>query len=188
MSDYFTEHDDVLENKLGITNADILKEAESKIVTLRLVELPLQKPMGDFDFQHLKNLHYYLFSDIYPFAGQIRQIDIAKGGSVFCYVQNIETMQEVIFDSLKKEHVLVGFEKEMLVQRLAYYAGELNALHPFREGNGRTIRAFLNLIAQNAGFTMHFSLANAEELLEADIATFAGDLKPLVKVYENIID
>ena len=83
---YFTEQDDVLENKLGITDPAELKQVESTIVALRTSEILQKPPRGKMDYAYLKKLHAKLFSDIYAFAGKTRTVDIAKGGSAFCYV------------------------------------------------------------------------------------------------------
>lgn len=82
---------------------------------------------------------------------------------------------------------LCRLDKQAFIQRLAYFSGELNALHPFREGNGRTLRIFQQLAA-HAGYELSYYEADEEGLLNADIAAFSGDLAPLVAILERIVD
>jgi len=187
MTDYFTGKDEVLSNKLGIKDKELLENAEADIVFIRLAELGYRPLQGDFDFAHLKRIHKHLFSDIYPFAGKVRKKDIAKEGSVFCYTKFIEPTQKEIFKKLKDNNYLVGLEREEFAQMLAELSADLNALHPFREGNGRTIRFFLTQVAKNAGFEIAFENIEKQELIAADIKAFTGDILPLIKLYKSAI-
>ena len=98
MSDkmYCYPNSDVLINKLNIHDSDKLPEVERKLTMLRLMDL-LEKPVtGKFDFEHLRNIHKYIFQDIYSWAGKIRTVDIAKS-NMFCKVQFIEMQASVLF-------------------------------------------------------------------------------------------
>lgn len=183
---YFTEQDDVLENKLGITDPAELKQVESTIVTLRTSEILLKPPKGKMDYAYLKRLHAKLFSDIYTFAGQTRTVDIAKGGSTFCYVQFIEDEQQRIFARFAKEFT-PGMDRDSFIEKLAFLSADLNALHPFREGNGRTIRLFLTLLARRHHFDLDFDAVDSEQMMQADILAFQGDLQPLAELYQMIV-
>lgn len=187
MGDYFSYEAGPLSNKLGINDPDLLKEIEAKVVMLRLLALEESPLEGHFDFDHLCRMHYFLFSDIYDFAGQIRDVRVAKGSSVFCYPENIESAQNAIFTKLKRDKLLTGLGQEEFVTKLAHLSGELIALHPFREGNGRTIRVFLKKLASNAGYDLKYEDVDANRLLEADIAAFNGELNPLRDVLSAII-
>ena len=130
---------EVLINKLDIRDLDKLHIFERKLTMLRLLEL-LDKPInGKFDFKHLQAIHAYIFQDVYDWAGKVRTVDIAKG-NMFCNVRFISSQADVIFSGLKEEHYLAGLDEDMFIKRLAYYFSEINALHPFREGNGRSQR------------------------------------------------
>lgn len=183
---YFTEHDDVLENKLGITNPDELKQLESTIVALRTSEILQRPPKGRMDYAYLKKLHKKLFSDIYAFAGETRTVDIVKGDSTFCYIQFLEEEQRKIFSKVTydfKPHI----SHDEFVEKLVHLSADLNALHPFREGNGRTIRLFLVLLANRCHFDLDFNAVKAEEMIEADILAFRGNLNPLHELYQRIV-
>lgn len=189
MSEYFTEYDDILENKLGITDPLLIKQMEEEIVPVRTAEIFSSFPIEEFNFDALKAIHKKLFSDIYQMAGQVRTVDMAKGGSSvpFCYVQYIEQEQQRIFSVLKHDHYYIGLEREEFVHKIAWLASELNALHPFRDGNGRAIRAFLVLLAANAGYELDYSKVGKDELIEADIEAFKGDTNKLEQMYQVIL-
>lgn len=187
MTDYFTEHEELLENKLGITDPDELKEAESQICYLRQIEIEAELVPEKLDFDCFLALHKRLFGDLYEFAGKVRTVDLGKAGSVFCYVQHINSEQQRIFSELDKEDYLTGLAQERFAERVAYYASELNALHPFRDGNGRTIRLFLGLLSRKAGYSIQYHLCSIKELIEADVSGFNGNLQPLIQMYQSII-
>lgn len=183
---YFTQQDDVLENKLGITDPDQLKQAEAAIVAVRTNEILQNPPKGEMDDSYLKQLHYKLFSDIYHFAGMTRTVDIAKGGSAFCYVQFLEDEQRRIFAGVHRDFS-TKMGKTAFVSRLVALSADLNALHPFREGNGRTLRLYYTLLAQRFGFTIAYDEVEPEKMIQADIQAFHGDFALLTEVYEAIV-
>ena len=161
----------ILKNKLNITNENELKDAERSITSLRTAQL-IQNPLdGDLDFNYLKNIHKFIFGDIYEWAGSIRTVNISKGNP-FCRCEFIEEQMESIMKKLKRENYLEGLSINVLAERLAYYIGEINAIHPFREGNGRTQRMFIECLAMKNGFSLDFSKISNEEMLEASVQTF----------------
>jgi cell filamentation protein len=187
MSDYFTDSEDVIRNKLGISDPDELRAVEARISYIRQIEIESEPVPSRFDFPLLKRIHKRLFEDIYSFAGKIRVVDITKGPIPFCYVQHIDSEQRRIFEELKKEEFLANHDFKSFIEKVTYFASELNALHPFREGNGRTIRLFLRLLARHAGYQIQYDQCGQDELLQADIAAFSGNQKLLLLVYSRII-
>ncbi|MGE4549658.1 MAG: Fic/DOC family protein [Intestinibacillus sp.] len=165
---------DTLINLFDIRDPDKLHEVERDITITRTVELA-ENPVKDrYDLRHLQQIHKRLFGDIYAWAGQIRDVRIAKG-NMFCYPEYIRPMADEIFTRLADENHLKGLNKAEFVERIAFYMGEVNALHPFREGNGRTQRNFFTQLAQDAGYQLHFELMDKEQLLKADIAGMSGN-------------
>lgn len=189
MSEYFTSHDDILENKLGITDPNALKQLEEEIVSFRTAEIFSSFHVEAFDFECLKEIHRRLFSDLYEFAGQVRFVDMKRGDNAvpFCYIQFIEPEQTRIFGKLRQDGEFIGLERGAFIKKLAWLASELNALHPFRDGNGRAIRCFLVLLAANAGYEMDYSRVTKEELIEADIKAFCGDNDKLWSLYTRVL-
>ena len=177
----------VLSNLLGIADQNALDAAEADIVSARLVELAALPISGNFDVPHLKALLRHLFSDIYEWAGSFRTIGISKGNSMFCVPAHIETYGAEIFRKLHQERRLAGLPLSQFVERAAYFLGELNALHPFREGNGRSQREFIRQLAASNGFEIMWSQVSPNRMVEAAIASFNNDLKPLISLLaENI--
>ena len=127
-----------LENKLGITDSATLARTEEKLSkekAVKLFEYGILDNQKAGSFQALAEIHKYLFEDIYDFAGKIRTVNIAKGGFRFAPVmylesslENIEKMPQSDFDSIVEKYV------------------EMNIAHPFREGNGRSMRIWLDMM------------------------------------------
>lgn len=190
MSDYFVEGGDILENRLGITDPAKLKEAEEDIFSDAAADIISENNLSSkLDFTFLKNLHRLLFGKIYPFAGQIRTVNIAKADSSipFCMADFIIPEANRIFTNLKNRDYLQGVSRSEFVPAVADLAIDLNALHPFREGNGRTIRLYLQLLAKNAGFLIDFDSVAHNEIIMADRQAFLGNNAPIISLYEKII-
>lgn len=184
---YFTEHDDALENKLGITDPEEMQAVEADVVAYNYSEVISESPPERMDFDFLKQIHMRLFSDLYPMAGQVRTVDIAKGGSAFCYAQFIDSEQQRIFANLAERFGEKRMPRQKFTSALAVLSADLNALHPFREGNGRAIRAFLILLSARYGYHLDFDSVSIEDVHRADIAGFRGDLAPLEELYSAIL-
>jgi len=176
----------VLENLLGIRDPQEMKRIEAEVVSLRLAELYAEHPDGKLDYAYLCRIHRHLFGDLYPMAGKTRSVDIAKGGSAFCYVQFIEDEQRRIFRQMQRRF-LTGMTQTEAAKHLAWLASELNALHPFREGNGRAIRAFMVIAAQRYGYQLDYSRVSEERRLQADIDAFTGRISELEQVYAQML-
>lgn len=161
----------VLKNKMGIRDKERLHETERKLTMLRIMEL-LDKPVrGAFDLKHLQAIHAYIFQDVYDWAGELRKVDIAKG-NMFCNAMFLSGQAEEIFGRLKAENYLYGLEEDGFAAQLAYYFSEINALHPFREGNGRSQREFIRCLALYNGYVINFVNAGKDEMLEASRESF----------------
>ncbi len=167
----------VLKNKLNIRDEDELRAAEREITSLRTAQAMLNKIEGNFDFNHLKKIHNFLFGDIFEWAGKIRTVNISKGNQ-FCLCEYIQEQMDAIFKKLHQENYLKD-NKEIneIAGKLAYYLGEINSIHPFREGNGRTQRMFIEHLAFSLGYDLDFMKISSEEMLEASIKTFMMDYK-----------
>jgi len=179
----------VLINKFDIRDGEALAMVERNITFVKSVELEKKPLRGRYDFRHLRSIHRYLFCDIYDWAGEIRLGEfLIKGDTIFCRGQFIEQYADNVFSKLKDEKLLRGLKKEAFINRLAYYMGEINALHPFREGNGRSGRAFFTVLAKSAGYMIDFHAIQSDDLLEADMQAFDKNYEPLVSILNRIVN
>ena len=138
------------------------------------------------DFEHLKAIHYYLFQDLFFWAGKVRTVAIAKR-NLFCLPQHIDSFANDIFAKLKKDNYFVGFNKEEFIDAITNFLGDINALHPFREGNGRTQREFIRYIGLKNGYTFDWSLVSSDENIEASYESANGNNEKLKSIIKRII-
>lgn len=176
---YIDPESGVLRNRLGITDEALLEMAEADFVAERSRELSQSPLEGRFDLTHLQAIHRYLFGDVYDWAGQLRTIDIGKGGNVFAHHAYIAAAAAAIFKQLAKEQRLAGLVPIAFSGRAAHYLGELNALHPFREGNGRAQREFISHLAHANGYYIAWEDMKRADMLQASIEAFKGDSSKL---------
>lgn len=171
----------VLKNKMGITDANELKVAEREITAIRTAQLMQNHIEASFDFELLKKIHAFLFGDIYEWAGKIRNVNISKGNQ-FCRCEFIDDQMNMVMNKLKKDNYLSDLSREETASKLAYYLGEINAIHPFREGNGRTQRMFIELLAAHNGYQLDFSKITSQEMLEASQQTFNLEYEYMTRI------
>lgn len=176
-SRYCYEGTEVLINHYDIKEDKQLQIMETLLSIQRLSELQEKPVKGYFDLRHLLRIHEYIFRDLYPFAGELRTENITKDGFSFAQARFIPRAAEELFDQLMTE----SFETmnvEELSRKLAYYLAELNVLHPFREGNGRSLREFIRCLALEAGYHIDWSVRPKEEVFLASVQS-VYDLEPL---------
>lgn len=178
----------VLRNVAELRDAERLSRFESDHCFARLLELyenPL--PLG-FDLDHLRRIHHHLFQDVYVWAGEFRTVNMAKGNSFFARPEYIIPELQKVFGRLARERLLRGVDSQDFCERAAYFFGEMNAIHPFREGNGRAQREFLRELAVEAGYELAWDLATQEEILAASITSFQqGSSAGFAAVLKKII-
>ena len=179
----------VLRNKFDIRDAQLLADVESLYSQQRLAELYTDHPVaGRFGLTHLSRIHRFVFQDVYAWAGKLRTVRIHKGQTTFAYPEHIQSEADRIFSSLRRENHLRNLPLPVLIERLAWYVSELNVLHPFREGNGRVLRAFLRELLLQQGLLLRFEKLDPEEWLQASIAAYVGDLLKMQALLSRIID
>ncbi len=186
VDDYVYPGTTVLRNKAGIQDQTALDAFEADATAVRMLELLEQPLEGRFDFAHLCAIHRHLFQDVYDWAGEIRTVDISRDTSRFANMAMIERYLGGVLARLPAENWLRGLQPEPFVARLAHYMGEINATHPFREGNGRTQRVFCALLAEQAGYFIDFESVDQAQMYRVMIANFNGNDKPLVALLMNI--
>jgi cell filamentation protein len=183
--DYCWPGTSVLRNNLGIRDEQELAEAERSLSSLRILEIMKNPVRGRFDLRHLQDIHHAMFEKIYPWAGKLRTVNISKGNT-FCLCQHLETYAEGVFSRLRDERLPALTDPERAPRRLAFFLGEINMLHPFREGNGRAQRAFIEYLARRSGFHAEFSDVSDMEMAEACAGFFVGDHSAMESMFVRI--
>lgn len=184
-SDPYIDENGVLINKKGIKDEFELDRVERASSYMKALDLDRNPIKGKFDLKHLQDIHKHLFGDIYPFAGKIRDGYLQKGQQDFTMGYRIIPQAEKLFTQLKNEQFLKKTEPAKIAGRLAYYMGEINAIHPFREGNGRAQRIFISQLAKEAGFELTFNKSTQEEMINASIQAHRCDYKGLESIIEK---
>lgn len=186
---------EVFRNKLDIRNDQELLIAEEVFGGGREYQLQNDPKIigGVSDFARLKAIHRYLFQDLYDWAGEIRTVNIEKGFGWFSFSRfadsdAIEQLGSEIFAALKLENYLKGLDPKSFSERAAHYYDQLNVLHPFRDGNGRALRVFMQDLAREAGYQLDLTKIDRDTLIKAAVAVFnGGDRKPLAQIFEWVI-
>jgi cell filamentation protein len=180
---YTYENSTVLINKLDLRDQAALDDFEAEISSARANE-PL--PEGDLDFAHYCMVHHHLFQDVYEWAGTPRTVRISKRGNPFCFPEHIDAQASKLFADLKARKHLENLPANEFAERAAHFLAELNAIHAFREGNGRTQLTFFALLAERAGHPLDFEKLDPDVMLKAMIASFGGDESELKEVIEEL--
>lgn len=177
----------VLRNRLGITDADALRRAESGISAVRIAQLAAQSLPGNYDLPHLQAFHRLIFGDVYPWAGELRTVSIGKG-ALFCPPHHLVVRADRTFSTLARLDRLRGRTRAAFVDGLTGLLAEINHLHPFREGNGRTQRAFLGQLARAAGHPVRWTAMDPDaNIAAARAAHLDGDTGPLRALLDAIV-
>ncbi len=188
---YIDQSSGCLRNLLGIKDSKTLSKVESSFALMRSYELESEQVSLDktFDLQHLKAIHKHLFQDVYDWAGQIREGNISKGETYFSPRSRIEKSAEYTFTKLKQENYLKGLDANDFSKRTGYYLGDINHIHPFREGNGRTQREFINQLAHYNGYYIEWKNVSQKQMIDASIEADKCNIKPLATlIRENLAD
>ncbi len=185
-ANYCYKNTDILINKLNITNDKDLFNAERELVSLRTYELNEKPLKGNFDFNYLKDIHKHLFQDIYRWAGNLRNCNIAKQ-DLFCLTENIESYGNEIFDKLKKEKYYIDYDNEMTLNKLVELFADINALHPFREGNGRSQRIFIESLAKINGIYLDLTNVSKLDMIIASHESINGNYEKLMTMFKSNI-
>ena len=179
---YLDKETGILRNLLGISDQAELDKAESDLSFLRASELRERLVKGKFDLLHPQKIHKRLFGDVYDWAGKIRQSEMQKGNTLFARQMAIESAAKQLFGQLAKEQYLCGLDSDRFSQRAGHYLGEINVLHPFREGNGRTQREFIAQLAQATGHRIDWRGISQADMTRASIESYNGDSSRLANL------
>jgi cell filamentation protein len=176
----------VLHNRLGISDRAELARAEADLTASRLYDLQRARLAGRYDLDHLRSFHRVIFGDVYDWAGELRTVSIGRGG-LFCLPQHIASSGEEVFGRLALDRQLRGLDRTTFVDRLAELLADINFLHPFREGNGRTQRAFLAQLARDSGHRIRWALMHPEVNVSASASALRGDNAQLRRLLDLLV-
>lgn len=195
---------DTLKNLENITDYDMLESHVARVVSVRAVQLDEGRgPAPTFDKAHLQALHKHLFQDVFEWAGELRHQPFTfadgsqasmptmqkRGGKGFAVNRQIETGLNSLMSDLQSRDLLRGLDRETFTSEAADAFARLNSIHPFREGNGRTQRAFFEALGEQAGHPLDFGVISAERMTVVSIAAHEdGDLAPMRRMFAEIAD
>lgn len=174
----------VLKNKLNIKDQNILNNFEIEIVYEKSNDLEWLKK---FDLTNYRKLHKHFFGEIYSWAGDFRKVSISKNGNLFCKPEFIKQEIENLFLNLKEEDYFSNLDRNEYVSKITEFLSDLNAIHPFREGNGRVQLTFIYFLSKKAGYDMDLNKLNPKLFLSAMIKSFEGDNMLLEKIIKKLI-
>lgn len=175
----------VLRNVSGLRSAAALERFEIAMTTQRADE-PL--PAGRLSGRHYRAIHHHLFQDVYTWAGKYRRVRIAKDDSMFCYPEHIAREMSALFVGLRTDRYLRDLQKERFAKEAALFLADLNAIHPFRDGNGRTQLIFMASVAHQAGHPLDLGRLRPGAFLSAMIESFHGRPGALTRELKGMMD
>ena len=185
-SDNCYEGTTCLVNKLGIRDEKKLSEIEAQITFAKAVMLEETPIDDDFGFEHFKKIHEFLLCDLYEWAGQVRTVDISKKRTKFLDAASIESIATKCFSKVKDGY-FENLSFDEFVKRIAEFYNDVNYIHPFREGNGRTQRIYFTQLIRHYGYDINFADVDTDELMIATIQASSGVMDFLVEFFENSI-
>ena len=168
----------VLKNKLGIRNTGKLELTEREFVTERIAQ---GVPEGNFALVHLQAIHKHLFQDVYEWAGQIRTVEISKGTDQFQPRQYIETGMADVHRRIVGAGYLRGTDATGFARQAGKFIGDVNYVHPFREGNGRTQAQYLKQLTERSGHRLDLAKLEPARWIEASRQAHKGEYEPMAQ-------
>jgi cell filamentation protein len=188
MDPYVYPETNVLRNLRDIRDAEQLSKFEAITTSRRTIELEHEPIQGRFDRWHIQAIHHHIFQDVYEWAGDFRTVNISKSGDPFAFPQHIVSSLDKICGELTRELPFASGDPERFASRGAYYLGEINAIHPFREGNGRTQREFIREIALHNTLMIDWRQVSREEMIEASRRSLRIDNAGLEQILRKALD
>jgi len=175
----------ILKNKLNVHELNELEVAEREITALTIRKVGFRSP--PYNLEYMKLLHRQLFSDLYDWAGELRSIDISKGGTRFCTCSRIMAESQKLFMGLQRENWLANLQKKEFCEKLAEYYCEFNMIHPFREGNGRVQRLLFEHLSLAAGYDLSWENIHKNEWIQANIDGVNVNYEPMKQIFTRIV-
>ncbi len=183
LSDGCYEGTAILVNKFDIKDEKTLDEIEQGITSALIAKALIDIPFENVDFNFYKDLHKFVFSDIYDWAGKVRTVDMSKKGTNFCPYGKIEEIGVGIFKRLRENNFLRNLSTDNFINEFTSLYCDLNYLHCFREGNGRIQRLFLHMLINHLGYSIDWSKIDKDLLMIATIKSVSGDVFMLRDIF-----
>jgi cell filamentation protein len=174
-----------LRSRFGIKNISRLDRVERKFVAQRIAE---GVPGGKFDLAHLRAIHRHLFQDIYEWAGELRTVEINKGGQQFQFRQYIQTGMVHVHRRLVQSKFLRRLSRHDFSHDVAVIVGDVNYIHPFREGNGRAQLQYLKQLAAQASHDLDLARLHPVAWIKASTASHATDYSMMADLIEAAVE
>ena len=171
MDPYVYPGTDVLRNLRDLRDGARLQEYETDATSRRIQQFERRVLQGSLDAAHVQAIHRYIFQDVYSWAREFRTVGISRSGP-FAFCEQIIPSLHRLHAELVREGYLAGLGGRQFVGRAAYYLGELNAIHPFREGNGRTQREYIRQLAARCGHRLGWAPVTHEQMYAASVLSF----------------
>ncbi|MFN0104093.1 MAG: Fic/DOC family protein [Bryobacteraceae bacterium] len=189
MDPYVYPGTNVLRNLRDIRDPDTPNEFEAEATSRRIRQLEHKPLPGAFDTTHLQAIHHHIFKDVFPWAGEFRTVNISRPDGVFAFREYILPSLNKALGELQKERCLSGTGLRRFSNRAAHYMGEINAIHPFRDGNGRSQREFIRQLALRNGYALDWSRVSGERIYEGSRRSFQrGDNAGLEEAIRGGLD
>ncbi len=177
----------VLKNIQNITDTDVLLFIESSAVAKRVKELN-ENPIKINDSNALLSIHHYLFQDVYAWAGKVRTVNISKDGKPFFDGERFAIAFQYIDNLLLEYKSIRKTNRNQIAKKLAEILDNVNYLHPFREGNGRTQREFIRLLALEKGYQLNLNPADNKNVYDRYMqGTIESDVKTLTDLILELL-
>ena len=174
-------------NKFNIRDTAVLAQVEADITFAKAVELEKSPMEGEFSKEYYQAIHRFLFEDLYDWAGTFRTIDFSKKGTQFTDCTKLDDLFDKLFMRLKGMNYLKGIPFDKFIDEIVDVYCSLNMLHPFREGNGRTQRAFIAELIRYNGYTINFSKMDKDLLMIATIQSAQGVTDHLRNIFAESV-
>jgi cell filamentation protein len=184
---YTYPNSSVLINKFAIQDEHKAREQEYELASMRLLELDIF-PIKVQSMKDILAIHQYIFQDLYWWAGQYREVNISKSGNNFMAMQAFGSA-EIYMNSLLNDYHQNAQTRDDVIRHLALILDNQNYLHPFREGNGRTQREVVRVLALEKGYKAQIKLESDDEIYNLYMdGTVYGDIKMLERLFDKILE
>lgn len=174
-----------LVNLLDLRDDQELADAERDVTYDAAITLEFAPP--PYDLAYLQAIHRWLFREVYAWAGDLRSVDISKGATRFCVSGRIVPEAAKVFRTMDSFQWFDGMARSQLVEHVAEAFGELNVVHPFREGNGRAQRILFEQLIVSAGYEISWDDVDPVEWIVANVAAYQVDYAPLREIFGRCI-